>query len=84
MLLPVIELIMVSFQITIRATNTSSKVNVTVPGNLGATFLHVTGMAPGKIYPIEISAVNSQGSGPAGSAPLSLDPSVLKQGDWQT
>lgn len=40
------------------------------------TFLFVTGMAPGKIYPIEISAVNEIGPGPAGSAPLQLDASI--------
>ena len=47
--------------------------NATVSADTSEVILLVTGMAPGKEYPVRVSAVNSVGAGPADEAALLLD-----------
>eukprot|EP00095_Tigriopus_kingsejongensis_P003869 maker-scaffold402_size181965-snap-gene-0.24 protein:Tk03869 transcript:maker-scaffold402_size181965-snap-gene-0.24-mRNA-1 annotation:"spt transcription factor family member" len=55
----------------------SSKANVTVKSEVEEVILLVTGMFPGKEYPVRIAAVNTMGPGPFASALLQVDPSMI-------
>ena len=48
--------------------------NATVSADTSEVILLVSGMAPGKAYPVRVSAVNAAGAGPAAEAALLLDP----------
>ena len=64
------------FQITIMK-DSRTIANATVSADTSEVILLVTGMAPGKEYPVRVSAVNSVGAGPADEATLLLDPGRL-------
>ena len=53
------------------------KTNVTVKPDINEALLLVTGMAPGRPYPVRVLAVNEMGHGPAAFSDLALDESML-------
>ena len=46
--------------------------NVTVSPDVTETLVLVSGMSPGRTYPVHVSAVNPAGVGPSASAPLTV------------
>lgn len=67
---------LLGYQIEIR-DQSSSKANVTVKSDISEVILLVSGMLPGREYPVRIAAVNTMGAGPFTSAKLRLDPSMV-------